>query len=102
MRNTISVAILATMVCGAAMAQGPVRAPGRPTTGPMAGPDFPTANKFGGNLEVNACTGCNFDEVSGGYYVWGTNNCETPGTTSGSQSVHRQTHRCHEANFSRY
>jgi hypothetical protein len=38
-------------------------------------------NGFGGNLEVNACTGCNFDEVSGGYYVWGTNNCESPGTT---------------------
>jgi len=63
------------------MAQGLVKAPGRATTGPMPGPDSLTVNGFGGNLEVNPCTGCNFDEVSGGYYVWGTNNCEAPGTT---------------------
>jgi len=44
-------------------------------------PDSILINGFGGNLETNACTGCNFDEVSGGYFVWGMNNCNTPGTT---------------------
>jgi len=57
-----------------------VRAPGRQTTG-RAQPDSLAVNGFGGNLEVNTCTGCNFDEVAGGYYVWGTNNCISPGTT---------------------
>ena len=80
MIKKISVAILATMVCGAAMAQGLVRAPGRETA-PMREPMAPDVNRFGGNIEVNTCTGCNFDEVNGGYYVWGVNNCEAPGTT---------------------
>ena len=81
MRKAFSIAILATMVCGGVMAQGLIKAPGRATTGPMAGPDSVTVNAFGGNLEVNSCTGCNFDELAGGYFVWGPNNCETPGTT---------------------
>jgi hypothetical protein len=80
MIKKISVAILATMVCGAAMAQGLVRAPGR-ETGPMREPMAPDVNRFGGNLETNTCTGCNFDEVDGGYYVWGSMNCISPGTT---------------------
>jgi len=80
MIRKISVAILATMVCGAAMAQGLVRAPGRETA-PMREPMAPDVNRFGGNIEVNICTGCNFDEVNGGYYVWGSMNCIAPGTT---------------------
>jgi hypothetical protein len=80
MRKTISVVMLATLVCGAAMAQGLVRAPGRETA-PMREPMAPDVNRFGGNLELNTCTGCNFDEISGGYFVWGTNNCTAPGTT---------------------
>ena len=82
--RTLCCLFVAIMACGTAMAQGRqglIRAPGR-ATGPMAGPtDAPLAAPFGGNLEVNACTGCNFDEVDGGYYVWGTNNCIQPGTT---------------------
>lgn len=68
------------MACGTLMAQGLVKAPGR-NTGPSAGHDSVLVNAFGGNLENNACTGCNFDELTGGYYVWGTNNCIAPGTT---------------------
>ena len=61
------------------MGQGLVRAPGR-DTGP-ARQMAPDVNRFGGNLETNTCTGCNFDEVGGGYYVWGSTNCIAPGTT---------------------
>lgn len=61
------------------MAQGLVRAPGRDTA--PSREMSPLVNGFGGNLETNACTGCTFDEVDGGYYVWGTNNCIAPGTT---------------------
>ena len=74
----LSLAIVATMACGTLMAQ--VKAPGRPT-GPTHMPDSVQVNAFGGNLEVNACTGCNFDEVNGGYYVWGATNCEGSGVT---------------------
>ena len=44
-------------------------------------PDSVAVNGFGGNLENNTCTSCNFDEVGGGYYIWGSNNCIAPGTT---------------------
>jgi hypothetical protein len=44
-------------------------------------PDSVLVNGFGGNLETNTCTGCNFDEVNGGYYVWGSMNCEGSGVT---------------------
>jgi hypothetical protein len=44
-------------------------------------PESVQVNAFGGNLEVNTCTGCNFDEVNGGYYVWGSLNCEGSGVT---------------------
>jgi hypothetical protein len=76
----LSLAIVATMACGTLMAQGLVKAPGR-STGPAQNPDSVQVNGFGGNIETNACTGCNFDEVGGGYYVWGTNNCIAPGTS---------------------
>ena len=62
------------------MAQDLVKAPGRATTGP-AEPLAQGFNRFGGNLEVNPCNGCNFDEINGGYFVWGVDNCESPGTT---------------------
>lgn len=62
------------------MAQGLVKAPGR-NTAPRPAGDSPLANSIGGNLETNTCTGCDFDEVNGGYYVWGANNCIAPGTT---------------------
>jgi hypothetical protein len=81
MKKTLSIAMLVTMVCGAAMAQALVKAPGRATSSPAAQPLAPDVNRFGGNLEMNVCTQCFFDEVHGGYYVWGTNNCEAPGTT---------------------
>jgi hypothetical protein len=76
----LSLAIVATMACGTLMAQGLVKAPGR-QTGPAQNSDSVQVNGFGGNLETNACTACNFDELTGGYYVWGTNNCIAPGTT---------------------
>jgi len=77
----ISLAIVATLALGAAaMAQNMRVAPGR-DTGPTHMPDSLLINAFGGNLEVNACTGCNFDEVDGGYYVWGSQNCEASGVT---------------------
>jgi hypothetical protein len=44
-------------------------------------PDSVLVNSFGGNLETNACTGCNIDEVNGGYYEWGVANCEGSGVT---------------------
>src|ERR1051325_2406692 len=74
----LSLTILVTLACGTAMAQ--VRAPGR-STGPTHMPDSVLVNGFGGNLETNTCTGCNFDEVNGGYYVWGSMNCEGSGVT---------------------
>ena len=70
--------MLVTLACGTAMAQ--VRAPGR-ATGPAQQPDSLLVNGFGGNLETNPCTLCNFDEVDGGYYGWGSLNCEGSGVT---------------------
>ena len=75
----LSLAIIATMACGTLMAQGLVKAPGR-QTGPAQNTESVQVNGFGGNIETNACTGCNFDETVGGYYIWGTNNCVAPGT----------------------
>jgi hypothetical protein len=74
--------ILATLACGAAMAQNMKVAPGRSAVVPLRMPDAITAGApFGTNLVLDACTGCNYDSVAGGYYVWGVNNCESPGTT---------------------
>src|SRR5438045_3872818 len=78
--NKLSLIMIATLAAGVAMAQNPRVAPGR-TTGPSAMPDSVAVNGFGGNLENNTCTSCNFDEVGGGYYIWGSNNCIAPGTT---------------------
>ena len=78
--RTLCYLFVAAMACGAVMAGDLVKAPGRKTTGPVA-PNSVTANRFGGNLEVNTCTLCNFDEINGGYYVWGSMNCISPGTT---------------------
>lgn len=79
----ISLAIVATFALGAmafAGSQNLRTAPGRAVTSPMSGLDAPLAI-LGQNLVVDACTGCSYDSLSGGYYVWGTNNCESPGTT---------------------
>src|SRR5215475_4019370 len=76
--KVLSLTILVTLACGTAMAQ--VRAPGK-ATGPTKMPDSVLVNSFGGNLETNTCTGCNFDEVNGGYYEWGASNCEGSGVT---------------------
>jgi len=62
------------------MAQGLKTAPGRESIVPMRAPDSIDVT-FGGNLIVDPCTACNYDSVAGGYYVWGTNNCISPGTT---------------------
>ena len=79
MIRLIIVVFLATFACGA-MAQEPVRAPGRNIVVPFRADDFPAA-AFGTNLYIDPCTGCNYDSVGGGYYVWGSENCESPGTT---------------------
>jgi hypothetical protein len=76
----ISVTILATLACGAVMAGELHKAPGRQSIVPLRAPDAADVI-FGTNLEVDPCTGCNYDSINGGYYVWGTNNCISPGTT---------------------
>src|SRR5690242_19163720 len=78
--KAVTLAVLATMACGTVMAQNLHVAPGRASVVPMRD-SAPPAGTFGGNLVVDPCTGCNYDSVSGGYYVWGTNNCISPGTT---------------------
>lgn len=38
---------------------------------------------FGGNLFVDPCTGCNYDDTNGpGFPVYGPENCASPGTTT--------------------
>jgi len=79
----ISLAIVATFALGAmafAGSQNLRTAPGRQVVNQGASLDAPLAI-LGQNLVVDACTGCSYDSLSGGYYVWGTNNCESPGTT---------------------
>ena len=76
----ISLLFLATLTCGTAIAQEPMRALGRKTVIPLRADDLPAA-AFGTNLYIDPCTGCNYDSVAGGYYVWGSDNCESPGTT---------------------
>jgi len=37
---------------------------------------------FGGNLFVDPCTGCNYDDTNGpGFPIYGPENCASPGTT---------------------
>jgi hypothetical protein len=49
---------------------------------PMAAPDSPAAQQrpFFTNLELNACTGCNYS-ADNGYFILGPNNCFAPGAT---------------------
>ena len=75
----LSLTILATLACGAVMAGELRQAPGRDTA-PTKMPPAVNINGFGGNIETNACTGCNFDEVFGGYYEAGPSNCELLGS----------------------
>jgi hypothetical protein len=76
----ISLVFLATLACGTAMAKEPVRAPGRHIVVPLRAEELPAA-AFGTNLYIDPCTGCSYDAVAGGYYLWGSQNCESPGTT---------------------
>jgi hypothetical protein len=80
----ISIAFVATLALGtmafAGGSQNLRTAPGRSVVSSMS-TDSTLAVPFGNNLVLDACTGCNYDSLSGGYYVWGTNNCESPGTT---------------------
>ena len=65
------------------MAQDLKVAPGRHDVGSLKAPDSGTLhrlNRFGGNLIVDPCTGCSYDIVAGGYYVWGKDNCQISGT----------------------
>ena len=77
----LSYACVAILICGTAMAGDLIRAPGRSSIVPLRDIDVPDAAPLGTNLTVDPCTGCNYDSNAGGYYVWGLNNCETPGTT---------------------
>jgi hypothetical protein len=73
----IGLATLAVLLTGGALfAQNLKVAPGRQSIVPYRNPDSTDAPPFFSNLVVDPCTSCNYDSVSGGYYVWGTNNCE--------------------------
>ena len=63
------------------MAQDLKVAPGRQSVVPMAAPDQVQAAPFFSNLTTDPCTTCNYDSAAGGYFVWGVNNCTTPGTS---------------------
>ena len=78
--KAVMLTLLATLTCGTVMAQSLRVAQGRAPVVPMRNADAVTA-VFGSNLVVDPCSSCNYDSVSGGYYVWGANNCISPGTT---------------------
>lgn len=63
------------------MAQDLKVAPGRHIAVPMAATDQTQAPPFFSNLTVDPCTTCNYDSAAGGYFVWGVNNCFSPGTS---------------------
>lgn len=77
----ISLTTLAVLLTGGALfAQNLKVAPGRQSIVPMRDTDSVTAAPFFSNLVVDPCTGCNYDSVSGGYYVWGVSNCQAAGS----------------------
>ena len=73
----ISFALLALMACGGALAQEPFRGLGQLAVlpSPMSGV---SRLIFGNNLVRDPCTTCNYSE-EGGYFVWGLENCTSPG-----------------------
>jgi hypothetical protein len=79
--KTVSLTILATLACGAVMAQVPKQAPSRPWKGdivPYRGIDSIEANVvFLSNLSANPANLYDFD--AGGNYVLGANNALFPG-----------------------
>jgi hypothetical protein len=71
-------AIFATLACGAVMAQELERAPGQPVVVPYTASDASKVT-FGRNLFLEPCSDCNYDSSAGGYFLWGPNNCTSPG-----------------------
>jgi hypothetical protein len=75
-----SLTILATMVCGAAMAQGLLKAPTwNHDMIPMRS-DAPAAAPFYSNFVTNTCTSCNYSAANG-FLVLGPTNCFAAGST---------------------
>src|SRR5437870_4051965 len=72
-------AIFATLAYGAAMGQDPEIAPGRSDVGTSQCPDA-SPIKFGSNLFRTPCNTCRYSD-GGGYFLWGPDNCFSPGTT---------------------
>jgi hypothetical protein len=77
----IGLAMLAVLLTGGALlAQGNLHVgPGRQSIVPMR-PDIVDLPPFFSNLVVDPCTACNYDSAAGGYYVWGSTNCELTAT----------------------
>src|SRR2546422_10980343 len=74
----ISFAILAILACGSAMAQELERAPSQPVVVPYTA-SCAFRVTFGSNLFREPCSNCNYDSSAGGYFLWGPDNCTSPG-----------------------
>ncbi len=77
--SKLGVAIVATILCGAAMGQELQGAADEPVVIPYAVPDAARI-VFGNNLISDPCAICNYSD-GGGYAVLGPDNCYLPGTT---------------------
>ncbi len=73
----ISVAILALMACGEALAQELSEVTEDSITIPYTAAEGTRAT-FGSNLVRDPCTTCKYSEA-GGYFLWGLENCTSPG-----------------------
>lgn len=75
--SKLGVAIVATILCGAAMGQELQGGAVEPVVIPYTAADASRIT-FASNLFVEPCGGCNYDSSAGGYFLWGPDNCTSP------------------------
>src|SRR6266542_5681228 len=78
--SKLGVAIVATILCGAAIGQELQGAADEPVVIPYAVPEARRIT-FGSNLFVEPCSSCNYDSNAPSASVLGPDNCFVPGTT---------------------
>jgi hypothetical protein len=74
----IGLALTAGLVCGTLTADEPEVVLGR--NGAQNAPQVQRIT-LGSNLFVEPCNTCNYDSNAGGYFIWGPENCFSPGST---------------------
>src|SRR5436190_8419060 len=78
--RSIGGALLSILACGAVMAEEPEVVLGGDLNRSQEAPEARRVT-LGSNLFVEPCNSCNYNSNAGGYFVWGPDNCISPGST---------------------